>query len=304
MSKNLPSFVLVGTAKAGTTSLFHYLKQHSQLCIPVKETFYFLKEIYRNHQLSYPQQRAVNQLILSEDHYDRLYAECEPKITGEIGTGYLYHYETSVPEIKKKLGSEVKILIILRNPIDRTYSSYKHFAKDLHETLSFEESLKAENERIKAGWDFMWHHKSVGLYCNQVKAYLTQFKHVKILFHRDLQHNPMQVLNEVYQFLGIDEDFGVNLDKKHNPSGEPRIPWLQKMITHETPAKKVLRPFFRFFYNSEKREKIRKSIKSKNLNSGKPMASKTREYLIDFFRTDIQNLEKLIDKDLSHWYSS
>lgn len=303
MSINLPSFLFVGTAKAGTTSLYHYLKEHPDICIPSKETFYFLNDKYQDNNLSYPKQRSSEQVVFSEQDYDDLYNSCDHKIAGEIGTGYLYHYQHCIPKIKKKLGKEVKVLIILRNPIDRTYSSYQHFLKDLHEEGSFEDSLDQEESRMSEGWDFMWHHKSVGLYYNQVKAYLSEFEHVKIILFDELKGNPQKVFSDICEFIGASDKARPDFKRQFNPSGVPKVAWFQKLITQETIFKRIFRPVFRLIYGEERRSAIKKNIKSKNLKRVSPMSEETKSMLINFFKEDIKQLEGLIGLNLSHWYN-
>jgi len=131
MSVKKISFLFVGTAKAGTTSIYNYLLQHPDIFIPKKETFYFLRDIYEHNSLPYPKQRNPENLVLGTDAYRALYEDSNGKMSGEIGTGYLFSHEVSIPRIKEELGEEVKIVIILRHPVDRAYSSYRHFTKDL-----------------------------------------------------------------------------------------------------------------------------------------------------------------------------
>lgn len=298
---NLPQFLLVGTAKAGTTSLYHYLSQHDDVAIPVKETFYFLKDIYRDNHLEYPKQRPLKSLILNENEYKKTYAGLGDKVlAGEIGTGYLYHHEVAIPLIKETLG-DPKILIMLRNPVTRCFSSHMHFVKDLHENLSFKEALAQEAKRKDEGWDFMWHHKSVGLYCNQVKAYLEAFSNVKVIIAEEFAQERHRITNEIFDFLEISQmDEFKNL-KTFNPSGVPKNTWLQRFITQENRLKAMVRPLFRMAFSKEKRAKIRKSVKAKNLDKSTPIPSDIANDLMEFYDADIKKLEKLLGRDLSIW---
>jgi len=301
MKRKGPDFLFVGTAKAGTTSLYHYLNQHPRISIPTKETFFFLREIYKDNSLAYPKQRNEQEFILDEEEYFSLYDVNSDSLLGEIGTGYLYHHEKSIPLIKEHLGENVKILIILRHPTDRTYSSYLHFFKDLHERGSFEEALEWEEKRVREGWDFMWHFKRVSAYAKQVAAFQKSFPQVKVLFHEELKADPQKVLNDVFSFLELDpiEDFQ---DLKHfNPSGEPRFKRLQGFITRENALKKALRPVIRMTLNQEKREKLRKGIKNRNLKGSPPINPDTRVELDRYFSSDIAELERLLGKPIEVW---
>lgn len=294
-------FLFVGTAKAGTTSIFEYLRQHPEIEIPVKETFYFLRHVFTDFKLGYPAQRPEEELILDKSSFESIYPPDKSKLYGEIGTGYLYHYEECIPLIKETFGDEVKILIILRNPVSRAYSSYMHFVKDVHEKLSFEESMKMEAERKNLKYDFMWMHRDLGLYYKQVKAYLDAFKNVKILITEEFRENPETEMRSILEFLEVNPNLAFNTNKEHNKSGEPKFKSLQKLITQENIIKKTLRPVFRAAFNQERRAKMRKKVKNINIASYPPMEPEIRQELMEFYRNDIEALEGLLEKKLDKW---
>jgi len=299
---NLPKFLFVGTAKAGTTSIYEYLKQHNEIEIPKKETFYFLRDIIADNHLPYPKQRAKSELVLTESEYLSYYDQIDPsKIVGEIGTGYLYYYKESTKRILQTLGSGVKICIILRNPVDRCFSSYLHFVKDLHERGTFEEALASEKSRIEAKWDFMWHHSAMGCYANQVAHFIDTFPNVKIWLYDDLRERPVETMNEIISFIGASPKQDWKIEKIFNPSGQPKNKSLQKLITHENPIKSIFRPLFRLFFSNEKREKIRKNAKSRNINKDMRMTSNQKLTLIKFYNSEIIRLEKIVKRSLDFW---
>jgi len=298
---NLPKFLFVGTAKAGTTSIYHYLRQHPQISIPVKETFYFLKDIYLQNNLDWPAQRKSDDIILDTSQYTSLYRDSSDKLTGEIGTGYLYHWKESIPIILKTLGQNVKILIVLRHPTNRCFSSYMHFVKDLHDTGTFEKSLAKEFERQKMNWDFMWMHRDMGLYSAQVEAFKKNFENVKVLIYEDFITAPLPHMREIFTFLDLPDYQDLKADKAFNPSGIPKNIALQKFITHENPLKSVLRPVFRLIFSQENRERIRKETKGKNLTKGLQMSSETKVRLDQYFAADIKQLEKVLGYEISSW---
>jgi hypothetical protein len=298
---NLPKFLFVGTAKAGTTSIYHYLNQHPDIAIPFKETFYFLRDVYANNKLAYPMQRSAEDLVFSENDYLDIYRGHGGKVCGEIGTGYLYHHKESIPLIKSTLGADVKILIILRHPTSRCFSSYMHFVKDLHETIDFQQSLDMEEQRSKENWDFMWHHRAVGCYSAQVHAYLDNFKHVKVMIYEEFTKNPDASMREIFSFIDVAPNFDLEVDKQFNPSGTPKYLALQRFITQENPLKKALRPVIRAIWGKEKREQMRKGLKAKNLTRGNKIDQESKAILDNYYRDDIQKLEKLIGREIIAW---
>lgn len=260
-----------------------------------------MRDVYANNALPYPQQRSPGDLILDQQLYRELYKGLDDKVCGEIGTGYLYHHRESIPRIAETLGEDVRILIMLRHPSARCFSSYMHFVKDLHETGSFRESLALEEKRKAAHWDFMWHHKSLGLYSEQVRAYKDHFKHVKVLIYEDFAKNPQRTMREIFSFIGVNPDIKLELNKQFNPSGNPKYPALQRFITNEHLLKKLLRPLLRALWGKEKREKMRKSLKAKNLNKSGKMDPEIRAELDTFYADDIAALESILGTDIESW---
>lgn len=297
-------FLFAGTAKAGTTSIYHYLRQHPEVHIPEKETFFFLRDIYQANRLPYPQQRKKEDLVLGHEAYRALYAPYQDGAVGEVGTGYLYHWQESIPQILNTLGSDTRIIIVLRHPTDRCYSSYMHFAKDLHESLSFSEALRAEDHRRSEGWDFMWYHRSLGFYAEQVKAFMGAFAHVKVMIYEEFVQSPEKYMKDLFAFLEVDPGHPLSLGKTHNPSGMPKSALLQKFITHENIFKSAIRPVFRLFFSAEKRAQIRKTAKSKNLEKGPPIPSDMRKVLDREYGTDIAALERLLGRKIEAWSRS
>ena len=102
---------------------------------------------------------------------------------------YLYYYQNAVPKILKELNTQVPIIIILRNPIDRAYSNYLHHVRGGRENLSFESALDVEAERRTANWAWGWGYVDVGLYAEQVKAYMDNFERVLILLFERRRRN-------------------------------------------------------------------------------------------------------------------
>lgn len=301
MSSTTAPFLFVGTAKAGTTSIYNYLLQHPDLYIPKKETFYFLRDIYQDQRLDYPQQRAAETMVLDTARYRDLHKPHEDQIHGEIGTGYLFHHEQAIPRILEELGVDTRILIILRDPVERAFSSYNHFVKDMHEPLDFEASLKAEEQRAQMKWDFMWQHRALGLYHNQVKAYMDSFKHVKVLLYDELKADPDNLMKEVFEFIGAEPLEDLDTGKQFNPSGEPRSKTIQKLLIHENPLKRMLRPIVRGLMSDERRERMRKELKSRNLKEYSPISEETEKELRAYYAKDIEKLARLTGLDLSNW---
>lgn len=296
--RQYPDFLVAGVAKAGTTHLYEVLKQHSRLFLPEKESFYFnrreLLELGKG-EINNP----YKGLIQSQEAYNNLFSHCPADaISGEVGTGYFYDYEYSIPQIQKTVG-DPKIVVLLRHPVSRCYSGYMHFVKNAMESLSFEEALQAEESRISNGFSFMWHYQELSKYSLATEAYMKSFSQVKFLFFEQMVQAPDAFYKELFDFLELPvERFS---DARTNASGKPKSKALQGLITKPNPIKHGLRPLFRALVPEEKRKGVREWFKNKNLGKSDKMLPETEAMLNEYFAEDIEQLENLLQHKITYW---
>ncbi|WKZ15035.1 MAG: sulfotransferase [Candidatus Jettenia caeni] len=309
MAIKLPNFLIVGAARSGTTSLYQYLKQHPEIYMsPLKEPN-FLSSQFKKFALNEIETSKIgNTLIKTSDDYKRLFENVRnEKAIGEASTESLYFYEDTIKQIKTYLG-DVKIIIILREPVERAFSYYVHLVKEFGNFLSFEDVLEQEKESLRDGWSFYGPRcKRESFYYNQVKAYVENFNHVKILFYDDLQKDAFTLVKDIYKFLEIDTSFIPDVEVKFNISGIPKNKVVNKLLA--TPEKaKLLINFMKLtikpFVSKEiifKISKLVEDLKMKNMLEKPQIKQETYENLKNLYREDILKLQELINKDLSHW---
>lgn len=298
----LPNFFIVGAAKSGTTSLYHYLKQHPEIYMsPIKEPKYFSSSINKFPHRG-PNDIEVDKTVIKSwgDYLGLFGSASVEKRLGDASADYLYFYEHVAPLIKRT-SPEAKIIAILRNPIERAFSAYCHLVKEGRETLSFEEAIEIEEERKKKNYEFIWFYKDVGLYYSQVEAYLNAFgeKNVKIYLYDDFKQNPLGVTKDVFKFLEVDESFVPDIAIKHNILEVAKNKSLQEfLLDYDHPLKRPLRSVLLSIIGRENTERSVNYFKNKNLMKMKP---KTRRYLAELYRDDILILQNLVKRDLSGW---
>lgn len=298
--KKLPNFLLVGAAKSGTTSLYFYLSQHPEIYMsPIKEPKFLTTKIVKFPHKG-PGDEIVDRGVVKDFHsYKALFENVrEEKAIGEASADTLYYYQC-IPFIKEVLGN-VKILIILRNPVDRAFSAYAHMVRDGRETLSFERALEEEEKRIKDNWEFIWHYKRVGLYYEQIKAFMEAFSETKIVLFDDLKTSPLKLIKDIYRFLGVNPAFTPNLSIKYNVSEIPRFRKLQEFLLEDKPVKLHIKKGLTRLVPSAYISKARNFVLKMNLRRLK-IKAKTRKKLIEYYKEDIVKLSKLIGRDLSSW---
>ena len=287
---SLPNFLIVGAAKSGTTSIASYLQTNPQVFISrIKETHHFIADQVKH---------AVQKVVETDDEYSSLFDDTDAPARGEASVFYLYFHEVAIPRIVAKLGREIKIIILLRNPVDRAYSAY-NFACALNakENLSFSEAIEEEARRIEdPSVSPMLHYVQVGLYSEMVKAYLTTFPNCRIELFDDVKTDPEAMIGRLEDFLGVGnsnkDDFLV-----HNRGGlkwkYPLVGRLIKWISSKSDFFKQRMPWLRSGF----RYCLRSVLQTKST----PLNPRARKYLEDVYREDVRKLAKLIDRNLDHW---
>lgn len=299
MSK-LPNFLIVGAAKSGTSSLHNYLNQHPDIFMPsfnekgmkVKEPRFLIKDIVKNR---------LHNGVWSWEEYQSLFNKVNNEtLIGESTVLYLYYYKEAIKNIKSRLGENVKIIIMLRDPVDRAFSAYTHVARSVKENLSFEEALSIESNRLEKDKTLtpMVMYKDMGLYFDMVKAYKENFKDVHIIFYNDFKDNTHEVVNKTLTFLGVKSKVNLDTQSKHNVGGKS---WKNSTIKYFFMRDNLIKKMFRNIFSKKIRKFFREIVELFLKQKAVPMKDKTREELREFFFLDIEKLERLLDVDLKHW---
>tara|TARA_B100000886_G_scaffold340503_1_gene310582 strand:+ start:7774 stop:8622 length:849 start_codon:yes stop_codon:yes gene_type:complete len=273
---------IVGAAKAGTTSLHHYLNQHTDVSMSsVKEpNFFSSKEV---GSLFYN-----SKCITDSNDYHKLFSKEKRQIRGEASVSYLY-YE-NVPNRIHDYNSEAKIIIMLREPIERALS---HYLMDCR--LGFC-SVKLE-DIIADSQSYPQHFQQyleLGNYYSQLKRYYDIFKKEQLLviFYEDFKNDTKKVMKSVFNFLEIEQQeiyFSIK-----NPFLMPSNALISKLYKYKIIRKgiKTILPVSLLSLISSKYF----SVKSK------PMISNTTaQKLKQFYKSDVFQLEKLLNVDLARW---
>lgn len=241
MAKELIDFLVIGAQKSGTTSLFKYIQHHPSLYLPPQKEVEFF----------------VNDAVYSKgvDWYlDVHFSDVdERKLRGEVCPAYM-GYSSAPARIHAEF-PEMKLIAILRNPIDRAYSHYRMAVRRGTETRPFHEVIEAQkNDGIVApetkstGQNDSPFMLSFSLYGKTLDRYLEYFERVQILilFQEDLDSNPRESVARLFSFLGVDDSYEPdNLGRGYHVGGIKRFPRLGKWIMQQemlkSAGKKVLR---------------------------------------------------------------
>lgn len=284
----LPNFLLIGSAKSGTTSLHQYLMRHPQ--------------VYMSH-IKEPQFFAVDEIYAKGlDWYSSLFSEAKPdQICGESSTDYTKFPEHPEPATRiAQILPEVKMIYIMRHPIDRAYAHYMHDGRHLGYKETFEERISKSNIYIDPSY-----------YMMQIEQYLQFFPKESFLFllMNDFIKDPTQTVSQIFQFIGVNDE----VDSSEN---EPLVANSGKQILNYKIRKKIVDPLRTipgvpkvsamipkqgrdWIYNLLQKFSYGKEIKE--YYTPKPMLPETRQMLLDKFKEPNKKLAEFLNRDLSCW---
>ena len=311
MNEKIPNFFVVGAPKCGTTSLYHYFSQHPEIYLsPIKEPVFFAKDIVEWHTrckfsnpyfnpkeyFKKPKLYFIHIAYLTKlEHYLALFKNVKnEKAIGEMAVLNLFS-NVAAKEIYE-FNPEAKIIIILRNPIDRVFS---HFLANLRDGRDSNKSFlkTVVDDFEKDDRDCKQYYIEMSLYYNQLKRYLDVFpkSNVKIILFDDYKRNTGRVLKELFEFLGVNPDVDIDFKIKKNESLIPRFPGLNRRL-------KDIRRRIRSLFPNGVPDFLKKSYHLLVMEREKPVLSRDeREFLLPFFKEDILKTQDLIGEDLSNW---
>jgi len=210
-------FLIIGVQRGGTTSLYNYLGQHPDVApATTKEIHFFDHNFDKGVDWYYDKFPSISKNLKKGKF----------PITGEATPYYIF--QPLVPERVFKTIPKVKLIVLLRNPIDRAFSHYNHAIREGHETLSFEDAIKDESNRLEEEKEKVIQGKnsaayqrlsflSRGIYADQLSLWWKFFPKDQflILKSEEFFDSPSSMLNKVFDFLGL-ENFEIRNFEKFN----------------------------------------------------------------------------------------
>ncbi|MDJ0795246.1 MAG: sulfotransferase [Calothrix sp. MO_167.B12] len=292
----LPGFLIIGAAKSGTTSLYQYLKKHPQVYFPPKDANPLLGSKEPNFF------GDDNKYALGIQAYASLFNNAQSyQICGEASTDYtkLSEFPRAAERIAKTL-PHVKLIYIMRHPVERAYSYYVHLQRNQKVEETFEQHIQRANICLD-GSNYMM----------QIEQYLKFFprESLLLLLMEELIHNPALTLQNICQFLSIDDGIDLTLGNKiianagrshfnDNIRGKITAPFRSIPVLNIA-AKKIPQSWRDLAYSMIKEMPFAKNIQQQYLPQ--PMLPETRQLLLNKFKKSNEELADFMKYDLSHW---
>ncbi len=290
---HLPNFLIVGAHKCATTSISNALSRHPDIFVPFnKEPHFFVQSVVRGR---------VPNCVNNSRRYSHLFqAGATHKWRGEASVLYLPLHEVAIPNLLRELGTETRIIISLRNPVDRAYSAWLDVSRGNRlERLSFKAALVAEGQRRSTAYGSpTMLYRQLGMYASQVEAYLAAFRRVHVVTFDDYVSRPDSCLAAMLNFLDLEHAADV-VGARDNEGGRVWRSSLTRGIAQSSGVTMLRRAGKRV--SPKAYEMVRSHAQGNALQPVQPMAREIREELTDSYRGDVGRLESLISRDLAGW---
>ncbi|MEZ4863080.1 MAG: sulfotransferase [Caldilineaceae bacterium] len=295
----MPNFLILGAAKAGTTSLYAYLRQHPQIYLPrIKEPNFFAYGEAPFDRQGPGAEIIRRNAIMTPAHYAQLFAG----VTQETAIG-----EASVTNLLPRACERIhhyvpdaKLIVLLRQPADRAYSHFlHHWRLGLEPLADFAAALADEPKRLRERWPLTFCYQRISHYTADLQQYLGAFsrEQLRIYLYEDLATRPQQLLQEIFAFLGVDETFAPDVSVRYNVARLPRLPWLQCFLRHPH----WLKGWLRLCLPGGWRKRLVAKIERANWQPPPALAPVLRAEITRSFQGEIIRLQQILARDLSHW---
>ncbi len=286
--------MIVGAQKAATTSLLRYLGEHPQ-CIshPQKEFSYFTDA----REFSEGWTTTLRKYFSHKPLFEGI------KIVAKNAS--LYTNQKGLTKLKEN-NPKCEIILLLRNPVERTYSSYlmeKNYGTVKFEFCELPDLIKKhENEDESWGFNFFINY---GLYSEHLKNIYNYFpkEQVTIILYRDLKKDALKECQNIFNKIGIDPEFEPEVNVKHNVTRKTRsliyARVIRRFLQNDNPIKKVIKQFIPGHKAYKYGDLLRDVNKTEEKHEG--IGPEVRKFLVDFYRPYNEELQAMIGKDLSDW---
>jgi hypothetical protein len=288
------TFVVAGAARAGSTAVVEALRAHPDVFVTQPKEPHYLALGDRPACFTGPgDDETINRFAVTDEAaYDALYrGGSEHVARGEGSVSTLYYNQRAAQRLHA-LSPDAKIVLVLREPVARAYSSHQYLLNRGYEPVAdFLDAVGMEKGRMAAGWHHLWHYTAMSRYADAVAHFRATFGSdaVGVWWYDDLQADSRRCLAEIQRFIGVDPDRAAQDEvQRVNASGVPRRQWVQTAM-HKAAERPQLKAAVKAIVPFAVRERIR----SANLAANDVPAS-VHSALAPSFASDLDRLEDVL----------
>ncbi len=294
-----PDFLVLGAPKCGTTSLYYYLRQHPEIFLCPKETHYFI--------CNDPKYDSIQ--TRSWEEYSALFRGARHgQVRGEVAVRYLYS-PAAMEEIQQMLPA-VKLIVCLREPVDRTFA---HFLMRFRTGgMSGSSGAVLPTAADTASFFSDLNHDIIqwSLYAKYLRPWYERFSEdrLAVFLLDDLHSDPAGTMNRLFRFLGVDSDVTVNTNYRYNVSQSvdfnPLIVRFKRIqLLRQLRNSRLLRSVAQSLVPRTVRDRIkwRPAKSGDHISDRVKLPESVHQRLLNFFAADRDELTKLISREITEW---
>ena len=298
----LPDFLVIGAPKAGTTALHAALARHPGLYLSaVKEPKFFLTDGPPPARGGPGDAQTYWEHIWRRADYEALFSAAPAgALCGESTPFYLYD-RTAQQRIRDLIPS-VRLIVILRDPVERAHSNWAHLWSAGREPVGdFLSACAEEDRRIAAGWSAFWHYTRLGRYGEQLDYLFRLFSREQVLIFRyaRLLDEPARILDEICAFLGVEQGV-ISEVPRENVTAHP-----ERSVAHAALSRTLrgIEAACRHLPGSAGSAVTARLERHLQRSAGprQPPTWAERQALLPVLESDIRLLEQVTGADFSDW---
>jgi hypothetical protein len=298
----LPDFLVAGVPKAGTTALHAALSRHPGLCLSsIKEPKFFLTDGPPPTRGGPGDALTYREHVWERDKYEALFDAAPPGVLlGEATPFYLY--DPGAMRRIHDLLPEVKLIVVIRDPVERAHSNWTHlWSAGLEPLGDFVQACAEEDRRIAAGWAPFWHYTGLGRYGEQLNRAFSLFprEQVLVLRYRLLIDDPAAALGRICGFLGVETGVLSEIPRE-NVTAHPEHTLAHRAVSLGMRASDAVGRLLPGSAATAATHRLERFLQ-RGRRERQPLSWEQREATLPKFTADIKLLETVLGEDFSDW---
>ncbi len=298
----LPDFLVAGVPKAGTTALHAALSRHPGLYLsPIKEPKFFLTDGPPPARGGPGDALTYREHVWERDKYEALFSAAPPGVPRGEATP-LYLYDPDAMGRIHRLIPHAKLIVILRDPVERAHSNWTHlWSAGLEPVGDFVQACGEEDRRIAAGWASFWHYTGLGRYGEQLTRAFSLFprEQVLVLRYRLLIDEPAATLSRICGFLGVETGVLSEIPRE-NVTAHPEHTLVHRAVSVGMRASDTVGRLLPGSAATAATHRLERFLQ-RGRRERQPLSWEQREAVLPRFTADIEVLETVLGEDFSDW---
>lgn len=298
-SSSLPTFLLAGSSKTGTTTIYRYLKQHPQVFLAsLKEPGFFTYEGRADVHRGIRNEPFISDIASYEALFSGIVDECaigdcSPQTFDEAD-------QATILRIKKYIPT-ARIIIVLRDPLGWALSAYRMYSRDgIEPCKTFAQAVERERSEVLAGSTtyprYVWKKSPDS---QRLRLFLDAFgpEQVRVFLYDDLLNDRQAFMREIFAFIGVDPTFALPRQHRTNTSGRPANVFFSFLFNRANPIRTISRLLLTSGMRDALKQKFIRPISETEKQADNEVVNELRAEVKD----EVLAIQALIGRDLSHW---